>query len=52
MNIEFYAVGNLKSDSTIHPSKHELVMDLRVRLNTLVGFEDEIFKRSQSVLSI
>lgn len=45
-------MGHLKLDSTIYPSERELVLDLRGRLNTLVGFGDEIFKSSQSALSI
>lgn len=50
-NIEFYTLGQLKLDSIVYPLKHEFVLDLRGRLNTLVGFGDEIFKSSQFALS-
>lgn len=51
-NINFYTLGQLKLDSIIYPLECEFVLGLRGRLNTLVGFGDEIFKSSQSALSI
>lgn len=49
---EFYGVGCLKFYNTIYNLEHKLVLDLRSRLNTLVGFGDEIFKSSSCTISI
>lgn len=57
-NIEFHTLDLLKLDSIsivciyIYPLDCEFVLDLRGRLNTLVGFGVEIFKSSQSALFI